>query len=53
MRILSGLISIDGDPAPLCWQECELGDDRLCGRPANHPADEWGHMCPQCVEAGS
>lgn len=46
--ILTGLISIGGVPVQLCGDPCL--DNGTCGRPADHPADRYGHVCDGCVE---
>lgn len=49
--ILTGLLRINGDPVPLCPHFCDKPDGILCGRPANHPTDPYGHICEQCALA--
>jgi hypothetical protein len=45
---LTGLLRIDGQPVPLCSNECH--DGFSCGRPAGHPADHFGHLCDECAD---
>jgi hypothetical protein len=47
--ILTGLLTINGSPVPLCPRFCDKPDGTLCGRPANHPYDEYGHICEDCA----
>lgn len=49
--ILTGLLSIDGEPAKLCARFCEKPCGTLCGRPKNHPKDVYGHICHNCASA--
>lgn len=49
--ILTGLLAVNGDPVPLCLEFCGKPDGTLCGRPAGHPVDEWGHLCRDCASA--
>ena len=48
--VLTGLISINGEPARLCNRFCDKPDGVLCGRPFNHPDDRYGHICESCVD---
>jgi hypothetical protein len=53
--VLTGLISVDGEPAAMCPLDCDhvaptKGQAAQCGRPDGHPEDNWGHICDVCMD---
>lgn len=47
--VLTGLLTVNGRRVALCYHACDTGHQRVCGRPEQHPADDYGHICPTCV----